>query len=118
MNLDEYDTERRDLNQKINEGIRQMAEAGARLAQAEHDYRRLRMELWAKAPKGTVPERQSWVDGEAASMRMLRDLAEFDRDVAREAQRSRRQQMSALQTLLAAHRAEAEFVRVGMGSTP
>lgn len=116
MNLDEYDAERRDLNQKINAGITSMAEAGARLAQAEHDYRRFRMELWAKAPTGTVPERQAWVDGNAARMRMLRDQAEFDRDVAREAQRSRRQQMSALQTLLAAHRAEAEYVRTGPGA--
>jgi hypothetical protein len=46
-------------------------------------------------------------------LRHRRDLADGQRLAALEACRSRRTQLSALQSLLAAHKSEADFARTG-----
>ncbi|MBW3663535.1 MAG: hypothetical protein KY469_10585 [Actinobacteria bacterium] len=73
-------------------------------------YRKAKSQAWLRAPEGTVPERQAWVDAQVADERDARDLAEGMRQAALESVRSRRQQVSLLQTVANAHRAEAEFV--------
>lgn len=108
MNLAELTREMLRLSRVLDEGIHALSKAGRDLATAEHTYRKSVAVAWAHAPKGTVPEREAWVQGETADKRLDRDLAESERQTALEATRSRRTQLSALQTVANAVRAEAE----------
>jgi hypothetical protein len=61
--------------------------------------------------KRLAAEIEAEVDELTADLRFARDRADYLRQVALEAVRSRRQQLSAWQSWVAAERAEAEFVR-------
>jgi hypothetical protein len=99
------------LSALIDEGIKALVSSAHEVAQAEHDYRKAKAQAWMEAPTGTVPVRESWVDSETADHKMRLDLAEGMRVASLEAVRSRRQQLSAVQSLLAAHKADADFHR-------
>jgi len=63
-------------------------------ARAEHEYRTAKSQAWEEAPVGPVAQREAWVNGATADQRQRRDLAEADRQAAREAVRSHRAQLS------------------------
>lgn len=113
MTLNEYAAEFHRLSDLLEGGLTALRHAASAYANAEAAYRREKAAAWATAPGGTVPEREAWVNGETAASRRERDLHDTMRQVALEAVRSRRAQISALQSLLAGHRAEAEFARTG-----
>lgn len=81
-------------------------------SQAEADYRKARANAWVEV-EGTAAHREAQVDALTADLRYQRDLAEKLERAALEKIRSCRQEISLYQSLLAAHRAEAEFSRVG-----
>jgi len=99
------------LSLLIDEGIKSLVSAAHEIAEAEHEYRKAKAIAWTQAPSGTVPVRESWVDSETADQKRRVDLAEGMRVASLEAVRSRRQQLSAVQSLLAAHKADADFHR-------
>jgi hypothetical protein len=112
------------LSEMIDGGIRSLREQAEKLAAAERDYRKARAEAWVRCPNDphdrkagerewTAARREAWVDAEVSDLRYQRDLADGIRSAALEAVRSRRTQLSALQSLLAAERAEADLVRSG-----
>jgi hypothetical protein len=112
------------LSALIDEGIGALRRQSAKLAEAEMEYRKGKALAWLSCPtddagtKGadrewTAARREAWVNAETSELRRTRDLAEGTRQAALEAVRSRRTQLSAMQSLLAAERAEAEFVRTG-----
>lgn len=107
------------LSRLIDDGIDALKRHSVALAEAEQAYRLGKAQAWLRArvelDRGTVPEREAWVNGETAALRYKRDLEEGMRQAALEAVRSRRTQVSALQSMLAAERAEAEFARTGPG---
>ena len=109
----QYQTEVQRLSVLIDEGIKALTKYAYEVADAEHDYRKAKAIAWQTAPAGTVPMREAWVESETAEQRRRLDLAEGSRSAALEAVRSRRQQLSAVQSLLAAHKAEADFARTG-----
>jgi hypothetical protein len=111
--ITEYHNEVNRLSTLIDEGIKALSRFAREAAESEHDYRKAKAIAWQIAPPGTVPMREAWVDAETAEQRLRLDLAEGSRSAALEAVRSRRQQLSAVQSLLAAHKAEAEFARTG-----
>lgn len=120
MALDEARTEMLRLSRLIDAGIEMSREQAVALAQAENEYRKAKAKAWVTCPtdaagerEWTAKRREAWVDGEVADLRKDRDLAEAMRDAAREAVRARQTQLSALQSLLRAHQAEAEFARTG-----
>lgn len=124
MTPDEMHSEAQRLGRQIDEGIRTLREQAEALAEAENVYRKARAEAWVRCPNDppgtkmhdrewTSARRDAWVDAETAGLRRVRDIAEGMRQAALEAIRARRQQLSALQSLAAADRAEAEFVRTG-----
>lgn len=113
MNLAQAIPEVHRLSELIDEALSGLRKAAADYAHAEHLYRKQKAVAWQVAPKGTVPEREAFVNEYTADERLERDLADGERQVWLEAIRSRRAQVSALQSLLAAERAEAEFVRTG-----
>ena len=113
MNLGQYIEEVQRFNTLLDNGLRSLREAAVEVADAEFNYRKAKAIAWQSAPAGTVPMREAWVDAETAEQRQRLDLAEGLRSASLEAVRSRRQQLSAVQSLLAAHKAEADFARTG-----
>ena len=116
--LAELAAEVRRLSERIDAGVQALHAAAHQSAHAEHAYRLEKARQWLQVRDGTVPERQAQVDGECADLRLRRDLAEGERMAALEALRSRRTQLSAVQSIAAAHRAEAEHARYGPQDTP
>ncbi len=113
MNIGSYIEEVSRFNHLLDNGLKALRDASVEVAQSEFEYRKAKAIAWQSAPAGTVPMREAWVDAETAEQRQRLDLAEGSRSAALEAVRSRRQQLSAVQSLLAAHKAEAEFSRTG-----
>lgn len=113
MNLGYYIEEVARFNTLLDNGLKALREASTEVAHSEFDYRKSKAIAWQLAPAGTVPMREAWVDAETAEQRQRLDLAEGSRSTALESVRSRRQQLSAVQSLLAAHKAEADFARTG-----
>lgn len=124
MNLAEAADEMRRLSRLIDAGLQAMRDQGQELAEAENVYRKAKADAWARCPNdesGTKPadrdwtaaRREAWVNGATADERMRRDLAEVMGKAAYQAVRARQTQVSALQSLLNAERAEAEFARTG-----
>ncbi len=108
-----YAEEMTRLSRLLDGGLDVLRDQAHEVAEAEHDYRKMVAQAWLETPEGTVPEREAWVGGHCASRRRRRDLAEHMTRAALESVRARRGQLSALQSLLSAYRAEAEFVRTG-----
>jgi len=106
------------LSSKIDEGVRTLSKAAGATAHAEHAYRMGKSAAWHSQRDGTVPERAAHVDAATADLRLARDMAEGQRVTALEALRSRRAQLSALQSIAAAWRAEAEHAKYGPEVTP
>jgi hypothetical protein len=98
------------LSALLEAGLKALREAADEYARAENAYREKRAGLYLRS-NGTVGEREAYVDSYTGGERLRRDVADGMRSAALEAVRSRRQQLSALQSLLAAHRSEAEYVR-------
>lgn len=100
------------LSANLDKGLAALRQSAQDYAEAEQNYREVRARAYLRAA-GTVPEREAYADLHSLDERRLRDLADGMRSAALEAVRSRRQQLSALQSILAANRAEAEYVRTG-----
>lgn len=114
MNFNDMVNEVERLSHKIDEGIKLLYDSGMLLAKAEHECSKAIAKAWIDAPKGTVPFREAWVDAEVADLMYEKDMAEASKMSSLEAVRSRRTQLSAVQSLLAAYRAEAEMARYGV----
>lgn len=118
MSLSEAFAEANRLNRLLDAGVEALREQSRALAEAERDYRKAKSEAWVKCPRDeagerdwTAARREAWVNAETADLRYARDIADGMRDAAREAQRSRRQQLSTLATFVAAERSEMELAR-------
>ena len=99
------------LSQLLDKGLAALREAGVAYAEAEHQYRSAKAMAYLETESGTVAEREAHVYAIMGEHRRTRDLADGQKVAALEAVRSRRAQLSALQTLIAAHRAEVELAR-------
>jgi hypothetical protein len=100
------------LSTLLDRGVQALREASIEYANAEHAYRRAKAEAYLTS-EGTVGEREAQTYVMVGDLRHARDLADAGRTAALEAVRSRRTQLSAVQSLLAAHKSEADFSRVG-----
>jgi hypothetical protein len=109
MTLTEMIRESERLSRLIDAGIELLVSSSRDMAHAEHALRRATATAWTEAPSGTVPFKEAWVESKAADEKLALDIAESTRYNALEAVRSRRAQLSALQSIMAAHRAEAEL---------
>ena len=109
--------EMRRLSSLPDKGLAALRDTATDLASAEHAYRKARARAWVELDRTdtTAKEKEDQVNAATADARLGRDTAEGLRQAALEAVRSRRTQISALQSLLAADRAEAEFARTGTG---
>lgn len=83
-------------------------------AEAERSYRKARSQAWVRVPDGTAKSKQDWVDGTTADARFERDVATGLERAARESMQNRRVQISLLQSVANAHKADAINDRFGI----
>lgn len=114
MNLPDAIIEVQRLSRLLDAGLDVLRSTAEELAGAEREYRRARALAWVAQVEGTAGQREAQVDAATADLRYGRDLAEGMRRAALESVRARSQQISMWQSLLNAHRAEAQFVRTGV----
>lgn len=114
--MTEYAEDMARLSRLIDQGLATLRDQSRELAESEEAYRIAKAQAWGRAPDGTVAQREAWVDGITAAARKRRDLADYTRSAALESVRSRRTQVSAIQSLLAADREEAGLIRQGVGA--
>jgi hypothetical protein len=100
------------LSSLLDKGVQALRQASLEFADAEHAYRRAKAEAYLTS-EGTVGEREAQTYAVVGDLRHARDLADGLRLASLEAVRSRRTQLSAIQSLLAAHKSEADFARTG-----
>lgn len=113
MDLQEAAREMRRLSVLLDAGLETLRDAPQELAKREAEYRKARARAWVENTEGTAGFREAQVDGQTAGLRYDRDIADGLMKAARESVRARQTQISALQSLLNAYRAEAEFARTG-----
>jgi hypothetical protein len=99
------------LSGLLDKGIAALRDAAVAYAEAEHEYRERKAMAYLETEQGTVAEREAHVYAMVGDFRRVRDLADGQRLAALEAVRSRRSQLSALQSIIAAHRSESELAR-------
>jgi hypothetical protein len=113
MDLPQLTAEAMRLSALIDKGVAALRDASVAYAKAEHAYRERKAMAYLETESGTVAEREAHVYAIMGDYRYRRDLADGERMAALEAVRSRRTQLSAVQSLLAAHKSEADFARTG-----
>jgi hypothetical protein len=111
MDLETLTAEAWRLSQLLDKGVMALRDAAVAYAEAEHEYRSRNAMAYLETESGTVAEREAHVYALVGDFRRRRDLADGQKVAALEAVRSRRAQLSALQSLIAAHRAEVELAR-------
>ena len=113
MNLAEAIQEVQRLSRQLDAGLDVLRGSAEDVAVAEREYRKAKGLAWVNRTDGTAAERQALVDADTADLRYARDVAEGMRRAALESVRSRSTQISMWQTLLNAHKSEADFARTG-----
>jgi len=114
----------RRLSTLLDTGLEALRSFASDYASAEALYRKAKAAAWLETPRSrngdklTAAEREAMVDATTADERYARDLAQDMRIAALEAVRSRRAQLSAFQSLLAAERSESELARTGPVYSP
>ena len=103
----------RQYSRQLDEALDDLRHQVAAASEAERQYRLTQGTLILEAPSGTVIEKKAWMDSRCADARYLRDLADGLRQAALETVRSRRTQLSLVQSLLAGEREEMALARVG-----
>jgi hypothetical protein len=111
MDLDTLTAEAWRLSGLIDKGVTALREAGVAYAEAEHAYRSAKAMAYLETESGTVAEREAHVYALVGELARDRDLADGQKMAALEGVRSRRAQLSAIQSVLAAYRAESELAR-------
>lgn len=100
------------LSVLLDKGIAALRSQAEEYATAEDVYRMAHAKAYLAA-EGAAHLRKAEADLQTSQERQRAHLADGMRQAALEAVRSRRAQISALQSLLAAHKAEAEFAGTG-----
>ena len=108
----DYLTEFKRLSALLEAALKNLRDQTLKLAQAENDYRKARAKAWLEA-EGLAKQREDSVNAITADKRLDRDLADGLRRLELETVRARQQQISALQSLLNAEKAEFEIGAYG-----
>lgn len=117
MNVHEATDEARRLSGLLDNALRALREQAQEYAEAEDAYRMAHARAYVAAV-GPAHMRKAQADLATSAERQRAHLADGLRQAALEAVRSRRAQISALQSLLAADREEAAYGRTGPRMEP
>ena len=112
LNLAEIEKEIMQRSHQLDAGINALNTAARAYAEADHTYKKLYAEAFLTS-EGAGVMREQVATKAALQARYEANLAEGVMKSAAAAIQARRAQISALQSLLAAHKAEADFDRVG-----
>ncbi len=107
-----YGDEMHRLSAKLEQALTMLYQQAQEAAKAEVEYRQAHATAALKA-EGTVDQRKARADLETTKQLFDYRLAGNMLDASKEAVRSRRAQISLLQSAIAAERVEAEFDRTG-----
>lgn len=118
MTTQEATEELKSLSRQLHGALDWLRDTADDSADKERQYRKARALAWVENSEGTAGFREAQVDSQTADLRYERDLAEKLERAAIEKIRAVRQEVSAWQTLLAAHRSEAEFSARGPSEGP
>ena len=113
MNSAEMAVEARRLTRLLDGALAFLKEQVKASAAAERDYRKAKSEAWLRVPDGTAAQKEAWVDAHTADLRYQRDLAAGMEKASHQAIRARLAEMSLLQSVANAYKAEASFDRYG-----
>ena len=103
------------LSRLVDAGVAELIKQSREYAEAENEYRKAKAVAWFVSGEGTVKAKEAAVDRECEQQRGRKLLAEGMRLAALEAVRSRRAQMSALQTVSNALKAEMDLATYTKG---
>jgi len=117
VTLDGLADEMRRLSGLLDDALGYLRRVSAEWAESEDVYRMARARAVLEAV-GTVDERRAQADMATSQQRRKAHLDDAMKQAALEAVRSRRAQISALQSIAAAHRAEGELAHTGPQMTP
>ena len=117
LTLDEIHDEMRRLSRLLDAGITALTEYAHEYAKAENEYRLAKAKAYLEAD-GAVAQKHAIADLATGDERYAMRLSDGMRRAAVEVVRSRRQQLSAMQSAAAAWRAEAEYTRTGPREGP
>lgn len=112
LTLQDLQSEMIRLSRLLDQGIDTLITYSREYAVAEDTYRMVRAKEILEAT-GTVETRRALADLATSSERVAAHTLDGLRQATLETVRSRRQQISALQSIAAAFRAEAEYGRTG-----
>jgi hypothetical protein len=112
LTLVEIEQEMLRFSHLLDAGLAKLRETAGEYAAADVAYKRAYSEAFLRAEGAGVHREQVAVDASLAEREAVKNLEGLN-VAALEAVRSRRTQISALQSLLAAHKAEADFSRTG-----
>ena len=113
MNLHELTEELLRLSRQLDEAIGFLKHVSAQHAESENAYRMAKAKAYLNSDQKTVDGRKAEMDLATEAERTKAHVDDAMRVAALEAVRSRRTQLSALQTVANAVRAEAEIARYG-----
>lgn len=105
--------EGRRLSELLDAALAFLKEQIKAAAEAERDYRKAKAMSWVEAPDGTAAAKEAWVNGRTADLRYARDVAAGMERASHQAIRSRLAQISLLQSVANAYKAEAGFAQYG-----
>ncbi len=105
------------LSRLLDKGVLSLVDAAREYAEAEHEWAAAKATAYLAAT-GPVEERKAHVADVTGVERRRALLADAMRQANLEAVRSRRQQLSALQSVAAGHRTELELAKYGPQETP
>jgi len=117
MNTQELVTEMLRLSRLLDKGVKALTKAAQDYAEAEDRFAAAKAKAYLAA-EGPVEQRKAYVADLTGSERLEALKADGWRQACLEAVRSRRQQLSALQSVAAGHRTELELAKYGPQETP
>lgn len=117
MNAAELNTQLMAAAETLRVSLRELEERSVNYARAEQKYRMAKATAYLST-SGTVAEREARAENAINELRYERDAADGLKVSSLEAVRADRGILSALQSLAALYRAEAEFDRTGGSEQP
>ena len=117
MDTQELVSEMIRLSRLLDKGVLALVDAAKEYAEAHDRYAAAKATAYLGS-EGTVEQRKAHVDQLTGGERRRALLADAMRQACLEAVRSRRQQLSALQSVAAGHRTELELARYGPQEGP
>ena len=105
------------LSDELTEAISDLRMHSRDWAKKDNEMRKARAKAFLQATGKNKEEREARADASYEKERLAANLAEAEKNVAQEHVRSLRAQISALQSLVYANRAESESIRYGQTQT-